>query len=151
MAKGKVYISAQPDDLPEWYWGYGLHDACIVGVEEKRFPFNYDKYVADNYRYDRNVLIFKIDAKTALGNFDVTEIRFYNYKVLTDDIQLKGREEVWWLADRLVDHGDYYTVEWDMQDLDSKSQDFTYQIKFERAEVDRSSKPCGKYVKKVSL
>ena len=37
----------------------------------------------------------------------------------------------------LVDHDSYYTLEIDMQDFDSDPEDFTFKIKFERAEVLR--------------
>ena len=73
----------------------------------------------------------------ALYDNTVKEIRFYNYKILTDRISLEGREKVWWLADRLVDHDSYYTLEIDMQDFDSDPEDFAFKIKFERAEVLR--------------
>ena len=79
----------------------------------------------------------KINAKGALYDNTVKEIRFFNYKVLTDQITLIGREKIWWMADKLVDHGDYYTLEIELQDFDSDPEDFTYKIKFERAEVDR--------------
>ena len=137
MSKGRIYISSHPDNPPEWYWVSGLHDACIVGVETFEFPFDYNKFVGEKNKYDRNLFAIKINAKGALYDNTVKEIRFFNYKVLTDQITLIGREKIWWMADKLVDHGDYYTLEIELQDFDSDPEDFTYKIKFERAEVDR--------------
>ena len=137
MSKGRIYISSHPDNPPEWYWVSGLHDACIVGVESFEFPFDYNKFVGEKNKYDRNLFAIKINAKGALYDNTVKEIRFFNYKVLTDQITLIGRNKIWWMADKLVDHGDYYTLEIELQDLDSDPEDFTYKIKFERAEVDR--------------
>lgn len=137
MAKGKVYISNYPDNPPQWYWTPGLHDACIEGVELFDFPFDYNKFMEDKNKYNRNLLTLKINAKGALYDSAVKEIRFFNYKILTHHISLEGREKVWWLADRLVDHGSYFTLEIDLQDFDSDPEDFTFKIKFERAEVDR--------------
>ena len=137
MSKGRIYISSHPDNPPEWYWVSGLHDACIVGVETFEFPFDYNKFVGEKNKYDRNLFAIKINAKGALYDNTVKEIRFFNYKVLTDQITLIGREKIWWMADKLVDHGDYYTLEIELQDFDSYPEDFTYKIKFERAEVDR--------------
>ena len=137
MSKGRIYISSHPDNPPEWYWVSGLHDACIVGVESFEFPFDYNKFVGEKNKYDRNLFAIKINAKGALYDNTVKEIRFFNYKVLTDQITLIGREKIWWMADKLVDHGDYYTLEIELQDFDSYPEDFTYKIKFERAEVDR--------------
>ncbi len=137
MAKGNVYISNYPDNPPEWYWVRGLHDACIVGVESFEFPFDYNKFVGEKNKYNRNLITLKINAKGALYDNEVKEIRLFNYKILTDDISLENREKVWWLADRLVDYGEYYTLEIDLQDFDAYPEEFIFKIKFERAEVDR--------------
>ena len=137
MPKGRIYSSSHPDNPPEWYWVSGLHDACIVDVETFEFPFDYNKFVREKNKYNRNLFAIKINAKGALYDNTVKEIRFFNYKILTDHISLAGRKKVWWMADKLVDHGDYYTLEIELQDFDSYPEDFTYKIKFERAEVDR--------------
>ena len=137
MSKGKVYISNYPDNPPQWYWIGGLHDACIIGVELFEFPFDYHKFVGEKNKYNRNLITLRINAKGALYDNEVKEIRLFNYRILTEDISLVDREKVWWLADRLVDHGSYYTLEIDLQDFDSDPEEFTLKIKFERAEVDR--------------
>ncbi len=137
MPKGNVYISKYPDNPPNWYWVSGLHDACIVSVETFELPFDYNRFVGKKNKYDRNLMSLKINANGAMFDNTVKEIRLFNYKVLTDHISLEGREKVWWLADRLVDYGDYYTLEIDLQDLDAFPENFTFKIKFERAEVDR--------------
>ena len=79
----------------------------------------------------------RINANGALYDNEVKEIRLFNYRILTEDISLEGRDKVWWLADRLVDHGKYYTLEIDLQDFDAYPEEFTFKIKFERAEVER--------------
>lgn len=137
MLKGNIYISDYPDNPPEWYWTSGLHDACIIGVEAFDFPLDYNRFVGNKSKYDRNLMTLKINAKGAMFDDTVKEIRLYNYKSLTDSISLEGRNKVWWLADRLSDHGEYFTLEIDLQDFDSEPENFTYKIKFERAEVDR--------------
>ena len=137
MTKGKIYMSSCPENPPEWYWASGLHDACIVGIETFEFPFDYSKFIGEKNKYNRNLMTLRVNAKDAIYDNSVKEIRLFNYKILTDDISLEGREKVWWLADRLVNHGDYYTLEIELQDFDSDPEDFTFKIKFERAEVDR--------------
>ncbi len=136
MSKGKVYFSNHPDNLPEWYWVSGLHDACILQTETKEFPFDYTTFSGKKGKYDRNLLTLKIDAEGALFDSAVTEIRFFNYKILSNNISLEGREAVWWMSDRLVDHGDFYTLEIDLWE---NYKDYTVKIKFERAEVDRKA------------
>lgn len=136
MAKGRIYISDHPENPPGWYWVSGLHGACIVGVETYEFPIDYNRYYGKKRNSQRNLLVLKINAKQAIYDDKVKEIRLFNYKILTEH-NLVGREEVWWLADRLVDCGKYYTLEIDMQDFESFPKDFTIKIKFEWAEVDR--------------
>ncbi len=137
MVKGKEYISTYPDNPPEWYWVSGLHDACIMQIETFEFPFDYNRFIGQKSKYNRNCLSLKINAKGALYDCSIKEIRFYNYKVLTNHISLNNRKEVWWLADRLSDHGDFFTLEIDLLDFDSDPEDFTIKIQFDRAEVDR--------------
>ena len=137
MSRYKEYQSQYPDNPPEWYWEKGLHDAAIVGVECFEFPFDYNKFVGEKSKYNRNVIILKIDAKNALFDNAVKEIRLFNYKILSDTINLQGRKKIWWLADRLTEENGHYFLEMNFQDFDSFPEDFTFKIKFERAEVDR--------------
>ena len=139
MAKSKAYMSLCPQNPPEWYWINGLHDAGIVGVEISEFPFDYIKFVVEKNKYNRNLLVLKINAKGALYDNSVEEIHLYNYKILTPDISLENRKTIWWLADRLIEQDDHYLLEIDLQDFDSFPEDFTFKIKFDRAEVKRKS------------
>ena len=138
MPKFKEYQSKYPDNAPEWYWRSGLHDAAIIGVESFEFPFDYNKFVGEKSKYNRNLFILKIDAKGALFDNAVKEIRLFNYKIISDSINLEGRKKVWWLSDRLTEENGDYFLEIDLQDFDSFPQEFTFKIKFTRAEVDRS-------------
>ena len=137
MTKGRIYQSKYPDNAPEWYWQRGLHDAAIIDVDSFEFPFDYNKYVGEKSKYNRNLFILKIDAKGAMFDSTIKEIRFFNYKILSDNIELKNRKKIWWLADRLLEENGHYVLEIDLQDFDSFPQEFTFKIKFARAEVDR--------------
>ena len=137
MSKSREYMSHHPENPPEWYWVNGLHDASIIGVEAYEFPFDYNKFVGEKSKHDRNLLILKINAKGALYDNSVEEIRFYNYKILTTDISLENRKTIWWLADRLTGQENHYTLEIDLQDFDSYPEDFTFKIKFKRADIKR--------------
>ena len=139
MAKSKAYMSLCPQNPPEWYWINGLHDAGIVRVEIFEFPFDYNKFVGEKNKYNRNLLVLKINAQGALYDNSVEEIHLYNYKILTPDISLENRKTIWWLADRLIEQDDHYLLEMDLQDFDSFPEDFTFKIKFDRAEVKRKS------------
>lgn len=137
MAKGNKYSLNDPENFPEWYWTAGLHDACITTVETFEFPFDYSEFSRNKGKYDRNLLTLKIDAKGAIGDTSVKEIRLHNYKILTADVSLENRKKIWWLTDRLSDDGEHYVLEIDLQDFDSSPEEFTVTIKFDRAEVDR--------------
>ena len=139
MAKSKAYMSLCPQNPPEWYWANGLHDAGIIGVEVFEFPFDYNKFVGEKNKYNRNLLVLKINAQGALYDNSVEEIHLYNYKILTPDISLESRKTIWWLSDRLTEQENYYILEIDLQDFDSFPEDFTFKIKFDRAEVKRKS------------
>ena len=137
MAKKREYKSHHPENPPNWYWINGLHDAVIVEVEMFDFPFDYNKFVGEKSNYNRNLLILRINARGALYDTSVQEIHFYNYKILTSEISLEGRKTIWWLADRLIENENHYILEIDLQDFDAYPEDFTFKIKFERAEVKR--------------
>ena len=133
----KIYYTSYPENPPEWYWTNGLHDAGIVEVETFDFPFDYNKFVGEKSNYNRNLLILRINARGALYDTSVQEIHFYNYKILTPEIPLEGRKTIWWLTDRLSENENHYILEIDLQDFDAYPEDFTFKIKFERAEVKR--------------
>lgn len=137
MAKGKVYISSYPNNPPDWYWVHGLHDACIVNVEFYEFPFDYNEFAKNKNSYERNLMVLRIDSSGALYDQTVKEIKLFNYKILSDNIALQGRKKIWWLADRLTEKEGNYYLEIDLQDFDSIPEDFTLEIKFDRAEVIR--------------
>ena len=138
----RTFYTKYPENPPTWYWEKGLHDACIVGVETYEFPFDYNKYAGLKNRYDRNVLTLKIDAKGAMFDFRVTEIRFYNYKILSEGIdfvntELFGERKVWWLADQLIEQNGRYELDILLENFDPHQKQFHLKLRFDRAEVDR--------------
>ena len=137
MKNGRIHRSSYPDNPPKWYWVNGLHDACIVNVEYFEFPFDYNKFGRNKNSYDKNLMLLKINASGALYDQAVKEIKLFNFKILTPNIELQGRKEIWWLADRLTEQDGQYCLEIDLQDLNSFPEDFTFEITFDRAEVVR--------------
>ena len=137
MAKGKEYVSSCPTNPPDWYWVYGLHDAFITKIESIVFPFDYNKFAKEKSKYNRNCLSLKIEAKSALYDTSIKEIRFYNFKILSDYNLLLDKIDACWKADRLSNQGDCFVLEIDLWDFNSNPKDFTIIIKFDRAEVDR--------------
>ena len=57
---------------------------------------------------------FENDAKGALFDSAVKGIRLFNYKILSDTINLEGRKKVWWLSDRLTEENGDYLLEIDL-------------------------------------
>lgn len=140
MKKSKVYTSSYPENQPKWYWTLGLHDACIVKTECFEFPFDYKK-AAKNI-YDKNLMLLKIDASGAMYDRTVKEIKLFNFEVITKNINLQGRKKVWWLSDRLTEKDGHYYLEIDLQDFDAFPEEFTFEIKFDRAEIVRKKEFC---------
>ena len=132
MKKGKIYVSTPSENFPEWYWKSGLHDACIKKAEAFEFSFDYSKKGEKQYR---NMLSFKINANYALFDNTVKEIRFYNYMIISKEILPENIEKMWWMSDSLTQKDGKYFLEINMVD---STEDFTFQIKFETAEVDRA-------------
>ena len=137
MKKGNVYNSHYPENPPEWYWISGLQDACVVGVESFEFPFDYGRFVGEKNKCDQNLLLLRINSKGALYDNSITEIRFYNYEILSSEIALQCRKNIWWLADRLIEDKECYVLEVDFHDYDTEPEEFIFKIRFERAEVLR--------------
>lgn len=142
MAKGRIFYTEYPENPPEWYWESGLHDASIIGVDTYEFPFDYDKYTAKKNKYDRNVLSLRIDAKGALYDSRVKEIRFYNYKLLPESVDLMSLEpseknKVWWLADQLTEQNEKYELDILLEICVPHQRQFHLKLRFDRAEVDR--------------
>ena len=137
MAKSNVYTSSYLDNPPDWYWVNGLHDACIESVECFEFPFDYNKFVENKNAYDRNLMLLRINASGALYDQSVKEIKLFNFRILTKNIELRGRKNVWWLADKLTEKDGLFSLEIDLQDFDSFPENFTFEIKFDREEVLR--------------
>jgi hypothetical protein len=133
----KKYSTQYPEAPPDWYWTRGLHDAGIIQVEAFDFPFDYNKFAGQKNKNNRNLLKLKVDSKGAICDTSVKEIYFYNYKILTPDISLENRKIIWWLSDRLSEVDGGFVLEIDLQDFDSYPEDFTFKIKFERADVIR--------------
>ena len=138
MKKGNIFQTEYPENPPDWYWESGLHDACIVGVETYEFPFDYNKYADQKNQYNRNMLLLKIDAKGAMFDFRIKEIRFFNYKILPESMELTGRKKIWWLADKLIEANGRYELDILLVDVDSYPEQFHFKLRFDRAETDRT-------------
>ena len=82
-------MKRKENKVPEWYWNHGLHDANIIYATKKESDWNPDD----------NCLIFKIDCDGAMFEADITEIRFYNFKIKTNDFDINLLNGGWWLSD----------------------------------------------------
>lgn len=113
------------NSLPEWYWTHGLHDANIISTAKKE----------SNRNPEDHCLIFKIDCEGAMFETDITEIHFYQYKVITEDFNLSWLNGGWWLSDELVKKGDRYLLDLKFDTAKCKTKHLV--IAFKRAEVIR--------------
>jgi hypothetical protein len=120
-----ILLKQTQNQFPEWYWTHGLHDANIVSVMKKESDWNPRD----------NCLILKIDCDGALFETDITEIRFYNYKIKTSDFDVNLLNGGWWLSDEVVKKGDHYLL--DLKFDTAKCKTKHLEITFSRAEVIR--------------
>ena len=134
--------------LPDWYWNTGLHDAEITGIKKKNVSayYRHDEETGEWIRNEsgqkggiwiNNVLILKIDACGAIYDSSVTEIRLFNYRILSEDVDLFTEKEVFWMSDRLTRDKNGYVLEIDVDRMTKENKYCTYVIRFLFAEVDR--------------
>lgn len=117
------------NQLPDWYWKRGLHDAQIVSVSESRLTPNYKE---KNPKY--NCLEIKLDSEGALYETDIKKICLYNYKIRT---QIDISKKIWWMSDtiQLLDNGKYLL---EIEYVTIKEDHKQFVIEFEIPEIERS-------------
>lgn len=114
------------NDLPEWYWKHGLHDANIISATTNDSSWNPEEHC----------LILKMDCDGAMFEADITEIRFYQYKIKTNDFDVSLLNGGWWLSDEMVRKGNYYRL--DLKFDTAKCKTKHLEITFRHAEVIRA-------------
>ena len=72
----------------------------------------------------------------------VKEMRFYNYKLLPESVDLMSLEpfeknKVWWLADQLTEQNGKYELDILLEICVPHQRQFHLKLRFDRAEVDR--------------
>lgn len=113
--------------MPDWYWIHGLHDANIISAAVKESKWNPTD----------NCLILQIDCEGVLVEAGITEIRFYNFKILTSDFDLDSLNGGWWLSDELTQKGDRYFLALRFDTVKCKTKHF--EMKFQKVEIIRDS------------
>ena len=113
------------NDLPDWYWSPGLHDAKIISVKKKE----------SNRNPKDNCLILKINCQGAVFETNITEIHFYNYKIKKNDFNINLLNDGWWLSDELLKKDDHYLLDIKFETVKRKRKHL--EISFQRAEVVR--------------
>lgn len=74
----------QNQQLPDWYWTRGLHDAVVLSVISRE-----------------NCLEICLDSTNAMLERDIKKISLFNYKIQTPEVTLEDLENTWWLRDSL--------------------------------------------------
>lgn len=122
------------NDYPEWYWVHGLHDAKILSAAIKGPKWNPDE----------NCLTIELNCDAAMFEADITEIRFYNCKVKTEDFDFDLLQGGWWLSDELLKKGDHYLFE---LEFDTEACKRKYlKMTFDDAEVFREKPDNRKHL-----
>ncbi|MBO5324288.1 MAG: DUF4085 family protein [Oscillospiraceae bacterium] len=111
---------------PEWYWVYGLHDAQIISVTTKESGWNPKD----------NCLILKLNCDGVVGDANIVEIRFFNFKILTNGLDINLLNGGWWLSDDLSEIDNRYLLELKFDTAKCNTQQL--KLRFMRAEVIRA-------------
>lgn len=117
-------------NLPEWYWERGLHDARIVFAETLNLSHKYN-----SKKPYHNCFTFKIDGDGALFEQDITEIKLYNFKIISSPFDISQMQMGWWITDELSENNGYYRLKLEYENKKCKPHKVT--ITFETAEVTR--------------
>lgn len=117
-------------NLPEWYWERGLHDAQIVSAETMNLSPKHNAKI----RY-HNCFVFNIDGEGALFEQDITEIRLYNFKIISSPFDISQMQMGWWITDELSENNGWYRLNLKYENKKCKPHKVT--ISFETAEVTR--------------
>ena len=117
----------EANELPEWYWTYGLHDAQILSFSELELPTDWKTKTP---RY--NCLEIMLDTEGA--RTQIRKIEFYNYSYKSD-VNVKEIEKPWWMGDTLTHLPNgrfslYVEIE------DAKGKRYTFTITFDDARVE---------------
>lgn len=131
MSKRKIKKADDSNQFPQWYWEHGLHDAEILSISELELE---PDWKSQNRHY--NCFEITLDAKGALFETDIKKIRFYNYKLKSDPIDISSLKAVWWLQDTLTQISDTrYNLHLVLEGV--KRHHFFIDINFESADVER--------------
>ena len=113
------------DNLPNWYWKKGLHDAIIKKISFQTLDYDYTET-----NPIRNYILLEIDSRNALFDTKVKSIRFYNAKIVSDS-DISG---YWWVNDELIYNSNRYILTIYAR---SKRASVTTKISFDSADVFR--------------
>ena len=116
---------------PEWFWARGLHDAEVEDISIKEINPDYSKTLP---LY--NFLSIKLDAEEAMFERDITEIRFYNYKLKGIETKLPTEYPLFWMTETLSQFSkNVFEIKIELETADGKPR-FIH-MTFQSAEVIR--------------
>lgn len=121
-----VLDSDTKSDLPKWYWARGLHDAHIL---EKQYI---NGIGLDNFARHSNCIKFVIDAKQAMFETNIRELRFYNCKELSPELDIINTR---WISDTMTYLDGKYVLSIKLR---SAKEVLHYSIRFTSCEVIRN-------------
>lgn len=124
----KNYISTSDIvPLPTWYWKCGLHDARIKEIQY--FELQYD------YRHKsptRNYALITIDSSQAMFDTSISAIKFYNYKIVSNNDNLRG---FLWKCDSLRKANNKFSLDITLSNLNVETH---FIISFDHCELIRN-------------
>ena len=109
----------QNQQLPDWYWTRGLHDAVVLSVISRE-----------------NCLEICLDSTNAMLERDIKKISLFNYKIQTPEVTLEDLENTWWQRDNIQTLPNHrYLLEIIFENGKRKRKSFT--VLFKTASIER--------------
>lgn len=119
------------NEMPEWYWSGGLHDAEILSVNRLEIPYKQKAGILCTNCFEIN-----LDSTGAVFETNVKKISLYNYKIKNEPIDTNSLNGSWWLQDSITKIADN---KFNLKIVIQKTykNNITVDIDFEAAEVER--------------
>lgn len=84
------------EEEPDWFWSLGLHDAEVIDISIQEISPDYSNPLP-LYNY----MSIKLDSEHAIYERDITEIKFYNYKLKGFEAKLPTEFPLFWMTETL--------------------------------------------------
>lgn len=123
-------LDTNGDQIPDWYWKGGLHDAQVLSITESLLPIDWKS--KDPLR---NCLEIGLSCRYAMFERNITKIKLFNYK-LSLPLPVLSYDSVWWISDAISMNANGL-CHLEIELVSGRKNKIFLKIDFESAEIER--------------